>query len=45
MPAMRMAFWAVSMLFTLGGMPRGQNRRSAMPVISSSRPSGKRSRV
>jgi general secretion pathway protein C len=28
-----------------GNVPRGQNRRSAMPVISSSRPSGKRSRL
>jgi len=33
------------MLFWLGKVPRGQNRRSAIPVINSSRPSGRCSRV
>ena len=40
----RIAFSAVSTLFSPGSMPGGQNRRSRMPVISSSRPSGSRSR-
>ncbi len=41
---MRMAFSAVSTLFSLGNVPCGQNRRLAMPVINSSRPSGNRNR-
>ena len=32
------------MLIVLGRVPGGKNRRSRMPVISSSRPSGSRSR-
>ena len=41
MPAAAMAFSPVMMLASLGSMPGGQKRRSRMPVISSSRPSGK----
>ena len=37
-------FALVSMLFSLGSIPGGQNRRSMMPVINSNRPSGSRSR-
>ena len=38
MPEIWIAFSAVSTLFSLGRIPGGQNRRSAMPVMNSSRP-------
>ena len=44
MPLASIALRADSMLIVLGRVPGGKNRRSRMPVISSSRPSGSRSR-